>query len=211
MSTPRVPLLLLGAALLGPSAAAEPRDRPKPEAEIRLPQGSSRLSDEQRIRAVQLARRAIETAELRTDERLYLISVHGFHDKTSSDVKLRVTHYRTDGDLTITHRVNLTRGLVEHADAASDRPTGLSTREFEIARDLALADERVKAALAGRKDFEVEPMVVRGGTKDAFGRGHRLVRLLFKQGRDYLSRPVVFVDLTDETVLIEQIDPDKPQ
>lgn len=214
MLRPRLMLLLcpLAALLLtAPLLAAQQRGSERPSRELRLPQGTSRLQPEERLRAVSIAEASIDDAELRTDERLYLVSVHWFHDKNSSDLKAQVTHYRTDGDLSIVHRVNLSSGRVEHLHQASDKATSLSREEFDIARDLALADERVQAALGKRSGLEVEPMVVRGGTKDEKGRGHRLVRMLFKDGRDYLHRPVVFVDLTDGTVLIEEKDPDAPQ
>jgi hypothetical protein len=206
------PRLLLAAGLAlaaaGPAAA---QTTPREELEVlrtRLPQGTSRLSPEQRLEAARLALADIEARGLRTDERLYLVSSQWFHDKGSSDLKAVVKHYRTEGDLTLTHRINLTKGAVEWSQAAADQPVPLSQEEFDQARELALADEKVRAALGARKGLVVEPMVLRGGERDAQGRRHRTLRLLFKVGRDYLSRPIVFVDLTTGRVEIEEEDPE---
>ena len=80
-----------------------------------------------------------------------------------------------------------------------------------MAERLALADERVKALLGHRPGLVVEQMVIRGTPPGSPGHGQRIVRLLFKVGRDYLSRPVVFVDLTEASVSIEDKDPSGPQ
>ena len=195
-------------AALGPAAA---QSTPREEIEVlrtRLPQGTSRLSDDERRTAARLAMADIEGQGLRTDDRIYLVSSQWFHDKNSQDLKAVVKHYRTDGDLTISHVVNLTKGAVELVQTGTDVATPLSPEEFDHARELALSDEKVRAALGPRRKVEVEPMVIRGGPFDSEGRRHRTVRLLFKIGRDYLSRPIVFVDLTTDQVQIEEEDPE---
>ena len=89
-------------------------------------------------------------------------------------------------------------------DSVPGLPVSLSPEEFQRARDLALADERVRAALEDRGgSVVIEPLVLRPADHADSLYGHRVVRLLFRLDHDYLSDPVVLVDLTDERVLLE--------
>ena len=84
-------------------------------------------------------------------------------------------------------------------------PASLSDQEFQEARALAFADPRVVQALgAAQERLVVEPLPLGTTLPDDRFYGHRVVRLLFRIGPDYLSRPIVFVDLTDRRVLVEE-------
>ena len=155
--------------------------------------------------AVSIADRSVTERGLRAVGPVYLVSVELVDEKGVPDRQALVTHYRTSGDLTILTTVNLTKGAVTHAEAIPHLPTGLSREELEQARTLALANPEVAAALGDRKrSIVVESIVTRPATVDDPLWGHRLVRLLFLAGEDYLHAPTVIVDLTTSKVLVSQ-------
>jgi hypothetical protein len=168
------------------------------------------LTAEERDLAGRLAREAIQQRALVTTGPLYVSRVELLRDKVEEakpqPARLAlVTQYRYQGDLTIHVSVDLTHKLVVNVDTASGVSAPLAQEEFEKARQLALADSRVQAALkdAARRVI-VEPLVVRSSDPADSLAGHRVVRLLFRLGQDYLSEPIVLVDLTRSTVLLER-------
>jgi Cu2+-containing amine oxidase len=125
--------------------------------------------------------------------------------KETAERLVLVTHYRIEGDLTILTRVNLTKNEAEAVETIPHLPTALSEEEFKLAREMALADPQVKKALG--KDIEkvtAEPLVLRTMAKDDPIFGHRVVRLLFRVDKNYLSQPEVSVDLTARKVIVER-------
>ena len=169
----------------------------------------SALTDAEREIAAELAAQAIDRYGLRTTGPLYLVRVEWYRDKNAEekgdiDRKAIVTHYRYNGDLAILTTVNISRQEIMEVDSVPHLATPLSTEEFNIARDMALSDARVKRGLGDYKDkIEVEALVSRTVLREDPLFGHRVVRLLFRVGRDYLSEPIVYVDLTSEKVIIE--------
>lgn len=136
------------------------------------------------------------------DSRTFFVHAEMLHDKGGNARRALVQHYRYAGDQTITTIVDLSAGRVVDVRVAEHAPSALSREEFEEARKLAMADPRVQEALgANRGNVEVEPLVVRASQGDPLF-GHRVVRLLFRRGRDYLTAPDVHVDLTDRKVMV---------
>jgi hypothetical protein len=114
----------------------------------------------------------------------------------------RVQHYRYADDTVITSIVDLDGARVAEQTETRNAPVRLSEGELGEARTLALADPHVAAALGGR-EVVVEPLVVRTSDRADPWFGRRIVRLLFRLGADYLSQPIVFVDLTRRRVIIQ--------
>jgi len=151
---------------------------------------------------------SIATGELRNrklaDDRTFFVHAEMLHDKSApGSRRALVLHYRYQGDLTITTVVDLTAQRVLDVRTAAHVAAPLSQQEFEQARGLAMADPRVAEALGqNRGRVTVEPLVLHATEGDPLY-GHRVVRLLFRVERDYLSAPVVLVDLTTRQVMIE--------
>lgn len=117
----------------------------------------------------------------------------------------RVQHYRYADDATITSLVDLESGRVAEQVEARHAPVRLSDGELAEARTLALADRRVAGAI-GRytEQLAVEPLLVRTSDPNDPWFARRVVRLLFRVGTNYLSEPVVYVDLTGREVIIHE-------
>jgi hypothetical protein len=117
----------------------------------------------------------------------------------------RVQHYRYADDTTITSLVDLETGRVAEQVEARHAPVRLGDAELAEARSLALADRRVAAAV-GRymEQLLVEPLLVRTSDPNDPWYARRVVRLLFRVGADYLTEPVVYVDLTGREVIIHE-------
>lgn len=135
----------------------------------------------------------------------YFIKAEVTRDKTAEAEARRilVTHYQIAGDLTILTTVNLAKNAAESVETIAHLPTPLSEEEFKQARELGLAEPKVKEALG--KDIEkitVEPLVLRTMAKNDPIFGHRVVRLLFRIDKNYLSKPIVTVDLTARKVTV---------
>ena len=114
----------------------------------------------------------------------------------------QVTHYRYADDTAIVSVVDLERGEVLSQREVPHLPVMLTVEELAQARELALAQPAVREALARYPNVTVEPLLVRVGQDRDPWFGHRVVRLLFRVNRDYLTRPIVYVDLTTSRVQI---------
>lgn len=170
---------------------------------------SDQLTESERTRAKNLASQFFESNKLLSDTPIYFIGADLYRDKKAEEKgeaerRARVTYYRYFKDMTFISTVNLTQGEVTDIDSVAHLPTALSEEEFKIARDLALSNDEIKEALGDYLDkAEVEALVFRTSSREDALFGHRVVRLLFKIGRDYLSEPVVNVDLTERKIMIE--------
>jgi Cu2+-containing amine oxidase len=167
------------------------------------------LSEEEQRRAVAIAERGPDTARLMAAGRSVVADVELVRDKNLEEARrddrlASVTHYRYEGDLTIETLVNITDEQVLEVRTAEHRPTPLTVEEVDRAKSLAFDDPNVRAALTVPVErIVVEPLLTSAGSADDPLFGRRLVRLLFKVGRDYLAQPVVLVDLTSERVIVE--------
>lgn len=165
------------------------------------------LSPEEEQLAVDLALEQLEAEQHRIERPLYLAEVDLMREKPliEGDPTGRfalVTHYRYKGNLAILTTVDLETAQVVEAQAVPDVPTRLSEAELDLAVEMAFSDPAVVDALGeDGTEVEVEGTVVR---YDPFT-GPRLFRLLFRIGADYLSAPIVLVNLTDLDVSIETL------
>jgi len=134
-----------------------------------------------------------------------LLRVKQDDDTSSAERHAVVSHFRYEGNLTILTYVDLSKKEIVGVESVENVPARLSLEEFEIAKGLALSDPRVKEQLGSDMNGIVtEPLVVHSASPEDPMFGRRLVRLLFRIDRDYLSKPIVIVDLTDRKVIIEE-------
>jgi len=145
------------------------------------------VTDAERARALELIQTQDTFRSLSAEGRTYLVDTQVLRDKANEgERELLVTHYRTEGDMAILSRVNLTRGAVVSVDARPHLAVPLSAAEFERARDLALANERVQK-LIGRREVVVESQLSRTlDTEDPLY-GHRLVNILLRTPDGYIE------------------------
>lgn len=199
----RVAALAVCAALCGalsdPLRAAEEEDLTYP----------FQLTETEKLLAVQLSDQAITSRELRNGSPLYLVETELVVEKPEVDGAAgkrlaRITHYRYDGDLSIFTMIDLTAHSTRRMDVVSHHPVPFSNEEYEAAAGLALADRRVRSLL-GERLTQVQPEGLAMRTSDPADRyfGHRVLRIMFKLGDDYLTRPIAVVDLTAQTVVVD--------
>lgn len=163
------------------------------------------LSGPERERATALAAKAITARALAAEGRLVLVAIEPFRLKDDPSERLAlVTHYGYAGDLTIATLVDLAAGRVVDVSSRTGASPPLAKAELDQARELALADPRVAAAIPEHEGVEVQGLLLRAASPDDRYWGKRVVRLLFKRGDHYLSEPVVEVDLTSQRVFVEE-------
>lgn len=168
------------------------------------------LDDEDRAAVRQLAEEAIKAKGLYKGK-IYLTQIEVLRDGSGKSVRHHalVTHYRYDGNLAIVTSVDLDRAEVTKVEAIPNLPTSLAPEEAAEAERLARASPEVAKALAKYRTIKVEADAVVTYTvvPDGFGYNHRLVRLFFRHGRDYLLHaPNVDVDLTTGAVRAQSND-----
>jgi|CXWL01.1.fsa_nt_gi hypothetical protein len=191
---------LLGTVMLVALIAATPV-----RAQEDIPAPLAPLSDAEREQATAAASRAIVDRSLRAEGPLVLVAVEPIRSKDRLDQRLAVaTYYRYRGDLTISTTVDLGDGSVVNVTSETGIPAPLAKEELDRARELALADRRVQAAIPDRTGLVVEGLLLRAASRRDPYYGKRAVRLLFKQGDQYLSEPVVEVDLTSGKVIVDE-------
>lgn len=153
--------------------------------------------------AVEVAMREIAARDLRAEGPLYFVDAEMLRDKNAPERRLaRVTHYRYAGALTITTLVDLGTQRAVDQRTEANAITPLSAEEVEEARRIALADPRVQELLRPYRDVVIEPMLLQTRSREDPIFGRRVVDLLFRVGRDYLSGPQVRVDLNARTVTV---------
>ncbi len=122
-----------------------------------------------------------------------------------SPIKIyRTIHYRYSDDAAIFSLVNPDKQTVLKQRAIPHFPVSLAREELDTAKALALADPKVKKSLGENVSrIKVEALVIRPFSEKDPWFGHRVIRLLFKDGRNYRHNPKVIVDLTKKNVLVE--------
>lgn len=167
------------------------------------------LSPDERRWALDAADAAIKKAGL-SKGKLVLTATEVFRDRRRGKVerKALVTYYRYDGDVVILTSLHLGKREVMKVEAVPHMPTSLAPEELAIAEKLARAHPAVAKALAAEKDvdkIEIDALMHYTTDEKSPSYHHRVVRLFFRQGRTYLLYgPVVEVDLTTETVRVEE-------
>jgi hypothetical protein len=196
----RPALVALGAAwLLAPAALAADERGP----------ALLELTDKERSIVVGLAESALRERGL-LKGKVYLTRVEVFRDTADreSERNALVTHYRYDGDVTVFTSVNLGRRRVTSVQSEAHFPASLAPEELAEAEKLARAHPEVKRALAKYgPGVEVDALLTYTADPKSPNYNHRVVRLFFRRGRDYLLYgPGVDVDLTAGTVRAERVD-----
>jgi hypothetical protein len=143
--------------------------------------------------------------------KVVLTSLEVFRDSRDqvSDRRVLAIHYRYDGDLALLTSIDLGRKKVLRVQEVPHMPTSLAPEEFVLAEKLARADPAVAKILAGYGPEKIEADSLAHFTADpkAPGYQHRVVRLMFRQGRTYLLYgPMIDVDLTTGQVRVEYRD-----
>jgi hypothetical protein len=190
----------LGGALGAPLGAAEEEEEDT---------SAFQLTEAEKLLAVQLTDQAITSRDLRNGSPLYLVETELVVEKAEVEGApgkrlARITHYRYDGDLSIFTLIDVSAQSARRMDVVPHHPVPFSNEEYEAAAGLALADRRVRSLLGERlTQVQVEGLALR--TSDPADRyfGHRVLRLMFKLGHDYLTRPIAVVDLTAQTVVVD--------
>jgi hypothetical protein len=169
------------------------------------PPQPAELTDADRAALARLAEQALkEKGHWRG--KVYLTRLELFADPQpgAPSRKALAVHYRYDGNAALLTRLDVDRRAVLGVEEQQDFPTSLAPEEIRRAGELAKANAEVKKALAkygGPAKFDVDVVNAFTVDKEAFGYGHRLVRVFFREGREYvLYAPNVDVDLTTEQV-----------
>lgn len=193
-----VALLLLCTGPIGPPLSAT--QRPSVDQDLTtIEQDQAR-----RLAASAVEQRALVVRRPVVIGRVELLRAKGEDGEPSAERHALVTLYRYEGDLGILAAVNLAKQAVVSLDTVPGLPVPLAQEEFDRARTLALADPEVRRSLGGDADrVVIEPLVLRTSDTSDSLYSRRVVRLLFRIGQDYLSDPIVLVDLTAERVLLE--------
>ena len=173
-------------------------------------EASFTLSAAESEKAVALARREVETRKLRLKIPLQLVAVEWTREKPEKEGAPEkrfalVTYYRYEDDAAILTLVEPAASRVAKVDVIPHLPVPLSAEEFQRASALALKFPQVVEALGARaKEVKTEGLLLRTSDEKDQLFGHRVVRMLFRVGTDYLTRPMAFVDLTTQKVWIEE-------
>jgi Cu2+-containing amine oxidase len=192
--------------------AADPQNKPDFTQALKVAKISAPLSGEESTVAVRLAVEALKSKNLFSDKKMYLTEARIIRD-TAAEIKgvfervAVLTYYRYEGDLPIEVFINLARKEVLAVKPQPKLVPPLSREEFDLAREMALNNPEIQAALGRDRDrLVVEPITARSESpKDPLFR-HRYVYLMFRVGPKYvLLNSSVLVDLTTEKVIIEPV------
>ena len=200
-----------------PGPAADLPNKPDFTEALKVAKISAPLSGEERALAIGLAVEALKSKKLFTDKKMYLTEARFARD-TAAEMKgvfergAVLTYYRYEGDLAIEVFINLARKEVLAVTPQPKLVPPLAREEFELAREMALNNPEIQAALGRDRDrLVVEPIISRSDSpKDPLFR-HRYLYLMFRVGPKYLLRDSsVLVDLTAEKVIIEPVPKKEP-
>ena len=124
-------------------------------------------------------------------------------DKTSERLAV-VTSYQYEGNLTINRLVDLNSGRVIEEDRIQNGGARFTNVEQQYARELLLADDRVRALIAplqGQEQFNFLLTTTPDPSSPLFGR--RVVNVLISTPEGYLAEvPRISINLTDATVTV---------
>lgn len=162
--------------------------------------------------ARQVAEEEINRKALRTASPLYLVDMElivakGEEKGEAAGKRLaRVVHYRYEGDLAIVSLVDLASRSTVQQETVAHLSVPLSEEEFNVARELVLADPRMKQQLGAQsQSVTPEALVLRAASPRDPIYGHRVLRFMFRlPDGTYLSKLIALVDLTDRKVTLEK-------
>jgi hypothetical protein len=124
-------------------------------------------------------------------------------DKTGERLAV-VTSYQYEGNLTTNRLVDLNSGRVLEVDQMQNGGARFTNVEQQYARDLLLADDRIRALIAplqGQEQFNFLLTTTPDPNSPLFGR--RVVNVLISTPEGYLAEvPRISINLTDATVTV---------
>jgi len=113
--------------------------------------------------------------------------------------------YVYDGDYGVSGLVDLSRSTVLKVERLENEPIPFASEEITAAQQLALRDPRLRQAIGpAAAESRIEWLGVTATDERDPCYKHRCVQLLFRRGRAFLMRPIVIVDLTTQTVRLEE-------
>ena len=117
-----------------------------------------------------------------------------------------VVYYVYDGDYGVQALVDLRRSAVIAVERLQNQPIPFAAEEVAEARQLALRDERVRAAVGAEalRQQRIEWLPINAIDERDPCYKHRCVQLMFRRGLALLMRPTVIVDLTTRQVRLEE-------
>jgi hypothetical protein len=167
--------------------------------------GPEQLTAEERAAARKLTEQALKERNFNSGK-VYLTRIDVFADGGSGERHAIAISYRYEGDLAILTHIDLGTMKVTAVEQVPHLPTSLAPEELAEAEKLARANREVGRALAKygpEARIEVDAEIAITAVPDAPEYHHRVVRLFFRRGRDYLLYvPNVNVDLTTGTVRV---------
>ena len=170
--------------------------------------GPEQLSAEERAAVRKLAEQALKARDL-LKGKVYLTRVEVFYDGRREERHAIAIHYRYDGDLAMLTHIDVGTMKVTAVETVPHLPTSLSPEELAESEKLARGNREVARALAKYgpdAKIEVDAQMAITAVPDAPGFHHRVVRLFFRRGREYLLyAPSVDVDLTTRTVEVRPV------
>lgn len=184
------------------------------------------LTPEEQAAAERLARNDTKVKQLVGEQGVRLVSATPVILKRGEspekiDVhqrEIEVVLFRPQGEVGARVIVNLRQNAVASAQRLTGSQVPLTSDDLKEAFELALRDAQVQKALgAAAQSFHVETertepaaenavtgLPIRSNDpKDPCSK-HRCLQLLFRRGTDFLSEPVVTVDLTAKHVSVER-------
>jgi hypothetical protein len=186
---------LVAAAAVRPGAGGDNAGVPGPE----------QLTADERVAVRKLTEQALRERKLDSGK-VYLTRIDVFADGGSGERHAIAISYRYEGDLAILTHIDLGTMKVTAVEQIPHLPTSLAPEELTEAEKLARANREVARALAKYgpdAKIEVDAEIAITAVPDAPEYHHRVVRLFFRRGRDYLLYvPSVNVDLTTGIVRV---------
>jgi hypothetical protein len=203
--------LTMSACMLAGASAQDPQ-QDHPAAGLSIPQSS--LTPAEHARAIALAepQAAISTASaLHPDavharsgpNRVVVTDVQAVGAETSERLAV-VTLYQYEGNVTVNRLVDLNSGRVVEEDRMQGGGARFTNVENEYARQLLLADERVRRLvdpLQGQVTFNFLLSTTPDPTNPLYGK--RVVNVIINTPEGYLTEvPRISVNLTDAAVVV---------
>jgi len=183
---------------------------PKPPPTPTKPEYLDPLTAEERKDAERLARSDERVREL-LGERGRLSYVEFLPIKPADEAATTIPRHaevvfsRLDADYGVRAVVALESNSVVSADRVNGDNVPLTETDLEEAREIALQSAEVRSAVGTRMEqAKVEGLrILATDEKDpCFHR--RCLRLMFKVGNDYLSEPIVIVNLSTNSVILDR-------
>jgi hypothetical protein len=218
------------ALLLAVSSRAQERAQP-PSQTVPERRALDPLNADEQAVAERIARNDGKVKQLLGETGVRVVSVVPVLIKAESPEKTNVAQrqievvlFRPQGEVGARVIVNLAQNGVAAVTPLSSDQVPFTNDDLADAFQLALKDPEVLKALGpAAQTFRIRPVAPGAATPENSVGGlpvrspdpsdpcskHRCLRLTFRRGNDYLSQPIVTVDLTDKHVYVEHRNTDR--